>query len=82
MIQRWLKINFSEAEPRTRKDLFRYAFQSKLIEDPKVWFRYAEARNLTSRIYNKEKAEEIFQISLEFLPDAHYLLTEMEKVND
>lgn len=84
MIQRWIRINFGDAkaEPRTRKDLFRYAFQSELIQDPKTWFRYAEARNLTSRTYNEATAAEIFEISLQFLPDARYLLAKLEKMND
>ncbi len=85
MIQRWLKENRSaeEAEnPRTRKDLFRYAAKNKLIENPVSWFTYGEARNLTSHTYDEEKALSVFRTAGLFLRDAQYLLRQLESMND
>ena len=43
-MQRWLRDNqIKDVDlPRTRKDLFRLAAQSGLIEDPVQWFAYGK----------------------------------------
>ncbi|MBI4431821.1 MAG: nucleotidyltransferase substrate binding protein [Candidatus Omnitrophica bacterium] len=84
-IQRWLRENRSgteAADPRTRKDLFRAAARDGLIRDPLVWFEYGDARNLTSHAYDRAKAEIVFQAAVGFLPDAKYLLQQLQNRND
>lgn len=44
------------------KDTFRKAVHEQLIEDPEVWIRFQNARNLTSHSYNKESLEAIVSI--------------------
>jgi len=43
------------------RDVFREAAKQKLINDPKVWFEFIRKRNLTSHIYNRSCAQEIFE---------------------
>ena len=84
-IQRWIKENRTPEEastPRTRKDLFRLAARIGLIKDPLRWFLFGDARNLTSHIYDGEKADIVYQITQEFLENARYLLTQLESSND
>ena len=84
-IQRWLKANGNPAEaefPLTLRDLFRRAAHEKLIHDPLLWFKYAEARNLTSHTYSRPTAQKVFRVAVEFLPDAKYLLERLERRND
>ena len=83
-IRRWIRINLSpdDAEPRTRKDLFRTAARYGLIEDPVHWFEYTEARNITFHIYDEVKAESVFEIATQFIHDAKKLLKELEARND
>jgi nucleotidyltransferase substrate binding protein (TIGR01987 family) len=84
-VQRWIKENVAaqEAEyPRTRKELFRLAARSGLINDPQPWFSYGEARNLTSHTYNEAKAEAVYEVAKGFLDDARILLERLEKRND
>jgi nucleotidyltransferase substrate binding protein (TIGR01987 family) len=84
-IQRWLKENVATPEvefPRTRKELFRMAARYGLIKDPLVWFSYGDARNLTSHIYDEEKAQVVYETAISFVNDAKYLMEELEKRND
>jgi len=57
-IQRWIILNKTpeDAEPFTRKDLFRMAARYGLVEDPLRWFEYGDAQNLTSHAYDEDKA--------------------------
>jgi nucleotidyltransferase substrate binding protein (TIGR01987 family) len=84
-IQRWVRENIpaEQAEnQRTRKELFRVAARSGLINDPQPWFAYGEARNLTSHTYNEAKAEAVYDVAGGFLADARVLLERLEKRND
>ena len=83
-IQRWIRINKTpeDAEPRTRKDLFRMAARYGLIEDPTSWFGWAEARNITSHTYNKETADAVYRAAVGFVKDARFLLEQLRQTND
>lgn len=84
MIQRWIRLNVSpdDAEPRTKKDLFRIAADKGLIADPQPWFEYIEARNLTTHTYDRAKAEKVVEAAIRFLDDAAALLAELKRRND
>lgn len=84
-IKRWLELNASSAtviESITRKELFRRANASQLIDDMDNWMEYHEARNETSHIYNHDKAHDIFEVAKNFLNDAKQLLAILESKND
>ncbi len=83
-IQRWIRANKTpeDAEPRTRKDLFRHAARYGLIKDTLKWFEYSEARNITAHTYNRAKADMVYEAAIRFLDDARYLLTQLEEFND
>jgi len=84
-IQRWLRQNISPADaeyPRTRKEFFRMAARYGLIDDPLAWFTYGDARNLSSHIYDEQKAETVYQTALRFITDAKFLLERLEERND
>jgi len=84
MIQRWIQVNVSPeaAEPRTKKDLFRLAAKKRLIDDPQAWFKYHEARNITSHAYNEENAEMIYRLAIDFCSAAEKLRKTLEMSND
>ena len=56
-----------------RKDLYRHAWEAGIIEDPQLWFRFHEARNLTSHTYRNENAEKVFELLPLFLSEAEKL---------
>ena len=80
---RWIALEVSpeESSPRTKRDVFRTAARYGLINDPKPWFRYTEARNLTSHAYDQKKAEKILSIANDFLQDAKDFYQELVVVN-
>lgn len=82
-IQRWLRLNVSpeEAEPMTRKELFRAAAAYGLIQDAVRWFGYGDARNLTSHTYDPQVAERVFAAANRFALDARFLLEQLESRN-
>ncbi len=84
-IQRWIRINISPEEadyPRSRKELFRIAAKYHLINHPEIWFKYGDARNLTSHTYDEETAKNIYDITRHFLQDAKQLLENLKNSND
>ncbi|MEK6777093.1 MAG: nucleotidyltransferase substrate binding protein [bacterium] len=81
---RWLESNMGATyvEGVTRRELFRRAVENRLIADVDDWMEYHDARNETSHTYDADKAEEIFQVSQNFFPDAKHLLEALEQRND
>ena len=84
MLQRWVKQNVSpeDAEPRTKKDLFRVGTKKEMIRHPEKWFDFSEARNDTTHTYNEKNAKSVYAFALLFLPEAKALLVELERRND
>lgn len=83
-MKRWLEANLIPGllDGATRKELFRYALEHKLITDFSAWVRYHELRNTTPYTYNKDVADEIYNVSKSFLDDAIYVLQALDVRND
>ena len=83
-MKRWLEMNLTPGlmEGITRKQLFRYAVENRLIANFNVWTRYHELRNKTSHTYNSDVANEIFKSAGDFLQDAKAFLKALEVRND
>lgn len=73
-----LEEGSEEIDSLSRRDLYRLAAQKLLIENPETWFVYHRARNETPHTYNEATAEEVYNITLLFLPEAEKLLTSLE----
>ena len=84
LLQRWIKINVApeDAEPRTKKDLFRTAAKKDMIRNPEIWFEFAEARNSVTHTYNEKSAEYVYKIALKFLPEVKVLYHALATNND
>ncbi len=84
MMQRWLKENVGaeQIDLLTRKDLFRVAAKKQLIPSPLPWFDYHQSRNQTAHAYDADKAEQVYQVAVQFVPDAEHLLRELQQRND
>jgi hypothetical protein len=83
-MKRWLEMNLTPglAEGITRKQLFRFAIENRLIDNFNVWNRYHELRNKTSHTYDSAVADEIFKSAGDFLQDAKAFLKALEVRND
>lgn len=54
-------LAFKGLDVSNPRDIFREAARQKFIEDPRVWFEFMRKRNLTSHVYNRDCAQEIFE---------------------
>lgn len=83
-MKRWLETNLSPmiADGVTRRELFRLAAESRLIEDVQQWMRYHDARNQTAHIYDPQIAQDVYGTARGFAKDARKLLQALEARND
>jgi nucleotidyltransferase substrate binding protein (TIGR01987 family) len=83
MMKRWLEANLSatEVDGVARRELFRIAAQQQLVTDPLEWFKYHQARNMTSHIYDEATAEQVFSVISSFIDDVEHFFMEIEKRN-
>lgn len=64
----------------TFKDIFRFAAQYGLIEDPSPWFEYQDSRNNTVHDYGENFADTVLKLIQRFYIDAVQLhLTLVQK---
>lgn len=84
MMKRWLEENIgsSYVDGVTRRELFRLAFENKLINDVDRWMDFHKSRNETSHTYDQGTAEEVFYDAELFVEDAKFLLQAIEARND
>ncbi len=84
LMARWLNVNVSPgiADGVTRRQLFRLAAETRLINDVERWMRHHEGRNAASHIYDYDKAETVYRATIDFAHDARALLGALEARND
>lgn len=84
MIKRQLEIDAAspeEIDHSSFRDILRTAAEKGLIVDVEAWFKYRLMRNITSHTYNHEKAQQVYEGTLEFIKDAELLLKKLEARN-
>jgi nucleotidyltransferase substrate binding protein (TIGR01987 family) len=83
-MKRWLEnsLGTTYVDGVSRRELFRFAAENRLIEDVDQWMIYHQARNIMSHTYNEERAEELYAIAIIFAADAEKLLHQIEAHND
>lgn len=84
MIRRYFKVyELENVDDLNKKDLYRTAKQKDLITDTEKWFKFHNAINETSHIYNQNIAESVLQVALEFIHEAKYLRDKLkDKTSD
>ncbi len=60
------------------KGILREGGKQNIIEDVEAWFKFQEARNKTSHIYDKKVAEEVFLSAQKFTPFCDSLIRNIE----
>ncbi|MBF0320008.1 MAG: nucleotidyltransferase substrate binding protein [Nitrospirae bacterium] len=85
MLKRYLEAtaaNPSGIEEMTFQDIIRTGSeQGLLLNGWDVWKDYRTARGTTIHTYDVDKAAEVLEITPDFLREAQYLLSELEKRN-
>ncbi len=82
-MQRWLEMNVSvnAVDGVSRRELFRYAAEHRLIHDVDVWMCFHTARDETPNTYDGAVAEEVGQIAKRFVSEAQALITSVHSRN-
>ncbi|MBF0491208.1 MAG: nucleotidyltransferase substrate binding protein [Deltaproteobacteria bacterium] len=84
MMKRWIENNVGSTvvDGVSRRELFRLAAESQLIQDVDLWMSFHQARNETSHTYDGEIVEEVLEIASRFLLEVKNLYSYLEKHND
>ncbi len=84
MMKRWIETNISagSVDGVSRRELFRQAFENRLIADVDLWMTFHSARNETSHSYDNETAESVGEAAIDFLAAAQSLLKSLCARND
>ena len=72
----------SDADKMSFKELIREGAERGLVGEVGSWLIYRRQRNLTSHVYNREKAISVYHTVFDFFKDAKKLLTALENRND
>ena len=84
MMKRWLEANVSAEAVAgvTRRELFRRAAESRLIDNVDLWMSFHAARNETSHTDDTNTAAEVSDRAEHFAAAAQALLTSLRAHND
>jgi nucleotidyltransferase substrate binding protein (TIGR01987 family) len=70
-----------EIDELSFRDVVRRAGEAGLAHDVEAFFRYREARNLTSHTYDENKAEDIIKVVPGFIKDVGALIEKLKELN-
>lgn len=85
MIKRYMEmsaIDPNEVHDMTFDNLVREAFGADLVmSDVTVWREYRKQRGTTSHTYDEEKAQDVFEMTPNFLKESRYILARLQEKN-
>lgn len=82
MLKRRLEANAAvpgDVDRMSFRELMREGAERGWIQDPEQWMYFRDQRNLTSHVYDAEKAAEVYETAKAFVPHADQLLAELTK---
>lgn len=71
----------AEVDGYSFKQLVRVGGERGLVADVVQWFDYREKRNLTSHVYDEEKARQVYAVLARFAESAAALLARLQERN-
>lgn len=83
-LKRWLEENIGSTyvDGVTRRELFRYGAENRLIDDVDFWMDFHRSRNMTSHTYHVSVADDVFEAAALFSKEAIRFLAALEARND
>lgn len=80
LLKRWMAhyLGVQDSEITQRRQLFRIAAKYELIDDVEQWWRFHEARNKTSHVYQEQVAEEVALIASSFIAPCGALIATLK----
>ena len=85
MLKRRLELDApvpSDIDRLAFPDVLRVGAEQGLIADVERWLVYRHQRNMTSHVYDADRAWEVYHAALEFADDARLLLAQLEARGD
>ena len=82
MLKRQLEKESSSPEEidfASFRGLLRIALEKGFIQNIDTWFEYRQMRNITSHTYDHEKAQQVNEMTSQFLKSAIILLNQLEQ---
>jgi len=82
MLKRQLEKESSSPEEidfASFRGLLRMALEKGFIQNIDTWFEYRQMRNITSHTYDHEKAQQVNEMTSQFLKSAIILLNQLEQ---
>lgn len=82
MLKRQLELESASPEEidfTSFRGLLRTATEKGLIQNIEIWFEYRQMRNLTAHTYDHQKAQQIYEMTSDFLETARELLKKLEQ---
>ena len=76
-LQRFLGREGKEA--RSPRETFRLAAQFGYLDNPQIWFKFGEERNLTSHTYQEEIITHILNLLPKFISELDKLIKNLEE---
>ena len=61
------------------RDIFRESALAGLIDNPEIWFDFMDSRNLTSRTYEEDVAEEVISLFPAFSKELEMLIFKLQE---
>ena len=83
MLQRALRERLppEQLQGISRRHLYRLAQEKGLIDDVQPWWRFHEARNLSSHVDDEAVADQMYGVTVDSLRHARTLLARLEQVH-
>jgi nucleotidyltransferase substrate binding protein (TIGR01987 family) len=80
LLKRWMEhyLSVQDGEVTQRRQLFRMAGRHGLIDDVEQWWRFHEARNKTSHVYQEQVAKEVALVASNFIAPCGVLIATLK----
>ena len=66
-------------ETRSPRETFRLAAQFGYLDNPQIWFRFGEERNLTTHTYREDVLTELLNLLSPFVKELEQLIKNLEE---
>ena len=84
LLKRWMEyyLSVQDSEVTQRRQLFRIAAKHGLIDDVEQWWRFHEARNKTSHVYEEQVAKDVALVARSFIEPCGALIAMLKARSD
>ena len=75
----WKTLQKFLAKTRSPRETFRLAAQFGYLDNPQIWFKFGEERNLTTHTYREDVLTELLNLLSPFVKELEQLIKNLEE---